>query len=514
MNVEQNVFISYAHIDDQPLTPGEKGWITRFHATLKAILSMRMGREAKIWRDEKLQGNDVFSDEIVAQFKKSAVLISVLTSRYLNSEWCTREAREFCQSAQQTGGLVIGNKSRVFKVIKSPVDSQQLLPSPMQDTLGYEFFTIKDGAPLEFDPAYGQEYAQLYNQNVARLAWEVAQLLKILKTEENASDSNDKNVKSALQVPSKPAIYLAECSYDRKQARGLIEGELKRLGYPVLPDKPLPADEGEYIAAVEGLLARCALSIHLVGESYGAVPDGPTAKSTTIHQNELAIARCRSGDLKRLIWLPQGTRSEQAPQQAFIEALHRDAQAQFGSDLIAGGIEELRAAIHATLGKIEQPEPKQPEHDAPAAKAAAEENTKLIYFIICDEKDRKASVPVRKLCKQLGFQVALPAFEGDASEVRKTNQQNLASCDAVVLFYGAGDEAWKRTIDNELKKMAGYRSGKPPPSIYTYLAEPRTSDKEDLIDMEEPGLINGLGGFEETAIAKSIQAVIGAGATS
>jgi hypothetical protein len=78
MNFEQNLFISYAHIDDQPLTPGEKGWITRFHATLKAILSMRMGREAKIWRDEKLQGNDVFSDEIVAQFKKSAALISII----------------------------------------------------------------------------------------------------------------------------------------------------------------------------------------------------------------------------------------------------------------------------------------------------------------------------------------------------------------------------------------------------------------------------------------------------
>jgi len=80
---------------------------------------MRMGREAKIWRDEKLQGNDVFSNEIVAQFKQSAVLVSVVTSRYLNSEWCTREAREFCESAQQTGGLVVGNKSRVFKVIKT-----------------------------------------------------------------------------------------------------------------------------------------------------------------------------------------------------------------------------------------------------------------------------------------------------------------------------------------------------------------------------------------------------------
>jgi hypothetical protein len=507
MNFEQNLFISYAHIDDQPLTPGEKGWITRFHATLKAILSMRLGREVKIWRDEKLRGNDIFSNEIVAQFKQSAVLVSIVTSRYLNSEWCTREAHEFCDCAQQTGGLAVGNKSRVFKVIKTPVDNQDQLPAPMKGLLGYEFFTVKDGAPLEFDSAYGQEYAQLYNQNVAKLAWEVAQLLKALDAGTGTSD-RDKNADSAPQVASKSSVYLAECSYDRKQARELLDGELRRLGYPVLPDKQLPADETEYAAAVEGMLARCALSIHLVGESYGAVPDGPTAKSVGMHQNELAVARCKSGGLKRLIWLPQGTRSDHPSQQAFIEALHHDAQAQFGADLIAGDIEELRAAIHTTLKKIEQPEPKQPERDDMETPTAAGESGKLIY-LICDEKDRKASVPLRKLCKQLGFEVALPAFEGDASQVRKTNQQLLASCDAVFLFYGAGDEAWKRAIDNELKKMAGYRGGKPMPPIYTYLAEPKTSDKEDLIDMEEPGLIDGLAGFAETAIAKTIQGKTG-----
>jgi len=187
----------------------------------------------------------------------------------------------------------------------------------------------------------------------------------------------------------------------------------------------------------------------------------------------------------------------------------------------------------ATLAKIEQPEQKQPEHP-PAAKAAAGESTKLIYVIICDEKDRKASAPLRNWCRRNGFEVALAAFEGVsqqtpqysdmsgdsladalynkyAPEVRKTHQQNLASCHGVLLWYGAGDEvwydAWRRTILHELKKMAGYRGGKSPPAVCTYLAEPRTMDKEDLIDMEEPGLINGLEGFEETAIAKSTHAI-------
>jgi hypothetical protein len=512
MNFDQHLFISYAHIDDQPLTPGEQGWITRFHATLDALLSMRLGRKAKIWRDAKLQGNDIFSNEIVAQFKQSAVLVSILTSRYLSSEWCTREAREFCQGAQQTGGLVVDNKSRVFKVIKTPVDTQESLPALMKDLLGYEFFTIKEGAPLEFDPAYGQEYAQLYNQKVAKLAWDVSQLLKTLEAERSASDSNGNNVHSEPQAPSKPAVYLAECGYDRKQARELIDGELKHLGYTVLPDKPLPADEAEYVAAVDGLLARCALSIHLVGERYGAVPDGPTAKSTSMLQNELAVARCKSGGLKRLIWLTKEARSEQPHQQAFIEALRQDAQAQLGADLIAGDIEELRSAMYATLKKIEQPQPQQLEHDATGTQGAAAEGRKLIY-LICDQKDRKASVPLRKLCRQLGFEVALSAFEGDASQVRKTNQQLLANCDAVFLFYGAGDEKWKGAIDNELKKMAGYRGGKALPAMYTYVAEPRTSDKDELIDAEEPGLIDGLSGLAEAAIVKSMQAVTAGGAT-
>ena len=90
---KSDVFISYAHIDNQPLTPEHQGWISRFHASLEALLSMRLGQTAKIWRDDKLQGNDVFCDEIVDQFAQCAVLVSVLTPRYLNSDWCTREIR-------------------------------------------------------------------------------------------------------------------------------------------------------------------------------------------------------------------------------------------------------------------------------------------------------------------------------------------------------------------------------------------------------------------------------------
>jgi hypothetical protein len=258
---------------------------------------------------------------------------------------------------------------------------------------------------------------------------------------------------------------------------------------------------------VERLLARCQLAVHLVGASYGAVPDGPGQRSVTVLQNDLAVKRSKSGALPRVIWLPEGTHSEQAPQQSFIEALHHDAEVQFGADLITGDIEALKTQIHATLKKLEEPESKQL-----AEQAAAANRAKLIY-LICNEKDRKATVPVRKFCRDHGFEVAIPSFEGDATAVREAHQHLLTTCDAVLLFYGAGDEAWKRTIDNDLKKMPGYRGSRPLLANYTYLAAPKTTDKEDLIDMEEPNLINALESFSEAEMGALMEAMKPRGAT-
>jgi hypothetical protein len=481
---EKDVFISYAHIDNEPLTPEQKGWISRFHSSLEAMLSMRLGQKAKIWRDDKLRGNDVFADEIVDQFARTAILVSILTPRYLNSDWCTREVCEFCERAKQSGGVIVDNKSRVFKVVKTPVDTQESLPSAVKDVRGYEFFIVEDGTPLELDPVYGEKFSQDYNRKIVTLAHHISLLLKRLQTQPERGSSD----------ATKPTIYLAECSYDRKETREILEGALRRHGYAILPDQQLPRDEPDYIAAVERLLARCALSVHLVGASYGAVPDGPSQKSVVMLQNELAARRSKSCGLPRVIWLPEGTNGAlSTPQQAFIDALQRDAEAQVGADLVAGDAEALKGSIYAAIKKLEKLPPPPP----PCG-------SKLIY-LICDERDRSATAPVRKYLRSQGFEVTLPAFEGDATAVREAHRQLASTCDAVILFYGAGDEAWKRTFDSELKKMPGYREGKPLLAKYTYLGDPKTSDKEDLIDMEEPHLINGLGGFSEAMMTEFVR---------
>ncbi len=219
MRFTKHLFISYAHIDNLPLSPEQQGWITRFHASLEALLSMRMGDKAQIWRDEKLQGNDVFTDEIVDQFMHTAVLVSVLTPRYLKSTWCNKEVSEFCKSAEQNGGIVVENKARIFKVLKTPVDTEEPLPPVMKDLLGYDFFTFEDETPLELDPAFGEKFAQDFNRKVGKLAWDISQLLKKLETDTGETSLDE-------QTKTKGTIYLAECSYDLKECREILEGDL------------------------------------------------------------------------------------------------------------------------------------------------------------------------------------------------------------------------------------------------------------------------------------------------
>jgi len=508
---DKDLFISYAHIDNLPLTANEEGWISRFHVSLNALLSMRLGKRARIWRDDKLQGNDVFADEIVDQFGRTAVLLSVLSPRYLKSRWCTREVTEFCARAEAGGGIVVSNKARVFKVLKTPVASEEPLPPLMKSLLGYEFFTLEDGTPMELDARYGDKYAQDFNRKVNKLAYEIAQLLDALE-DAGTSDAVSESVPlggSATATPTEvdlgrtagSCIYLAECSFDLKEDRERLQTELTRLGHTVMPDRHLPRDEAGYVAEVEALLARAELAIHPIGAYGGAVPDGPGRTPVPELQNELAAARSDAHGLERLIWLPHGTGAEGARQRAFVARLQEDDSAQRGADLVAGSMESLKRAVFDVLERKRQT-PEASLHEP----APAEDGSSLVH-LLCTSDDRKGTVPLRRFLRTRGIEVTLPAFEGEAAEVRAANQRLLARCDAVILYYGRGDEAWKRTIDTELKKLPVFRTRGDLPPVHTYLAAPGSHDKDDLIDMGEVNLVDGLDGLVEARMSAILESV-------
>jgi hypothetical protein len=198
-----------------------------------------------------------------------------------------------------------------------------------------------------------------------------------------------------------------------------------------------------------------------------------------------------------VIWLPAATVSQQREHQQFIEALHGDAEAQFGADLITGDVETLKGAVHAALAASVK-KPISPFTEGAAARAP------LIY-LICEKRDRTDTLPLRKYLREQGFEVEIPIFEGNAAAVRQANNELLDGCDAVLIWYGAGDEFWRRTVVNDVRKLRSSRSDRPLQLCYTYLAGPLTDDKDELLKLEDH-MIDGLLGFSEIAIRPFLNA--------
>ena len=486
MIYEQDAFISYAHIDNEPIAAGQKGWVTQFHATLQTMLSQRLGERARIWRDDKLDGNDIFADEIVEQFNRTALLVSILSPRYLRSEWCTRELQEFCAAVERGGRLGATNKSWVFKVVKTPVDPGTPLPVPMQATLGYEFFEEDGGAPRELDPAFGDWARQEFLSRISRLAWSLAQSLQQLRAAAAAAAA-DATAPAGAAAPlqfARPAVYLAHCGRDLAEVREQLATELRMHGHEVLPTQPLPQTEELLVPEVDALLARCAVAVHLVGRSVGPVPDGPSGRSLAMLQNDCAARRCEHSELRRIIWLPAGVSGERPEQQAFIDALLRDAALQRGADLLRGDVEALKSTLHRALKPADPP-------SAVRIAMPRAPGQRRVHVLMC-ETDRTASVPLLKRLRAQGLQVSIPVFVGDAAALRKANAELTAECDGLILFYGAGDEVWKFHQQSELRKQAALRGAAPGTAEWTWLAAPLSADKELLQLLGDAHLLDGL----------------------
>jgi len=468
MDFDLDVFVSYAHLDNA--APGEqsKGWVARLHETLEWRLAQLLGKPPRIWRDPKLHGDDVFEAAIVDRVHSTAVLVSVVSPRYVHSEWTTRELQEFCRAAEQQRGVLLHDKSRVFKVLKTPVPLDQQIP-PLCSVLGYEFFRLdpETGNFREFDEQFGSEYRQKFLMKLDDLAQDLSQTLTRMLDTSGA-------IQPPLGVGAESTVYLAISTLDLHDQCEAIRRELQQHGYAVLPVRPLPLTSAELEAAVREDLARCSMSIHLVGKRFSLTPEGGVASLAEI-QNELAVERAEQGGFTRLVWIPPDLQVDDPRQQQVIDGLRADSRAANASDLLETPLEQLRAVIHAALerGRAAKAPASVPHQDS----ATATTDVPNVYLLY-DQRDSDAVVPCANFLFDQNLEVIQPVFTGDETEVREYHEENLRNADCVVIVFGAASELWVRRKLTELHKIAGYGRTKPAPSVVVCVLAPTSQEKE------------------------------------
>ena len=508
MKFDKDVFISYAHLDDKPLDEGTKGWITDFHKLLQTRLEQTIGHELNIWRDERLTGNEVFAPEIVAQFPKMKVMVSIITPRYVNSEWCKRELDEFYKAAARNGGVSIENKSRIFKVVKTPIDKDVIesLPSELHkifdEILDYKFY-IQEAATGRFkelgrgnwiDNSMQREFMNKLDDVVQ----DIANLIKKIDKSENTQEVKRK-------------IYLAETTYDLQSYRDNLVRELQEAGFMVLPSKNLSYVIDRFITDVEGFMDQSVLSLHLISATNYAVQPEGSDRSTVILQNEIAARKSAVSNLNRLIWIPPVTAEASTNQKmiglqkAFVEQLKHNTEYQKGADILEGSLEEFKQAIFDTIKRMDaeelasrearEREAKPVEGKTAVPDAIAGSREPRLVYLICDQRDLDNTRLLEDLMADNGHDVLLPLFDGDQAQLRQVHLDNLKICDAVVIYYGAGNYRWAASMKSDLLRLPALGRSKPLIEKAVYVSGPADKDKETF-KANDYILLNGLAGFD------------------
>lgn len=356
---DYDVFISYAHLDNQPRTTEESGWVDTFKEKLQWKLGRLLGnKELKIWKDDSLFGNEDFSDAIHDALGKSHVFICVMSPTYLTSHWCGRELDKFIQGANLEAKLRLGNKFRIFKVEQLDVPREDQ-PEILQRATAYPFFDADPPRNMLSEYWPTKEDFRYWKQ-LDRLAKELAIFLKEMK----ASDQKKRVDLSKLDLPqdasakSGPVVYLAPVTPDLEDEWQILKAELVNRGVSVVPQPPLPNKAVELECVVAEAMQQASLSIHMFGEYFDRVIGDP--RSMSLIQYEMAADVLADGDKRseRLVWIPEDIDREKLRdnQRKLVEAIEHQPDGQLATDVLRTGFEEFKEAV---LDKIPQPKPVQ-----------------------------------------------------------------------------------------------------------------------------------------------------------
>ena len=468
VSTANDLFISYAHIDDLPISEDQKGWITEFHRILENRLAQLMGEKPKIWRDQKLSGSDIFDDQIVDQFRNTKLMVSVLSPRYIKSEWCNKEITEFYRNAEESGGIAIAGKSRVLKVVKTPYDPDDVQPELRRvfgSVLGFNFYDFDDnsGKVVEYNEAFGKEARQNYFSRIYDLAYEICEILK------KSGPGGACDAPAVVLQEGAKTVYLATVTGDRSEERENIARDLRERGHVILPDRQLPMNAAEVESKVGQFMERADVAIHLLGSSYGMIPEAGD-RSIIETQIKLSAVETAKRGVERLVWLPNELQDVEEKQTDFVERLRVDPATYQKTDFVEGTFEIFKGLVvdHFVEQKSRVDTPVQDEFG---------EGPRVVYLMAPPDDEGKIE-PIEDYLFDHGLEVVIPVFAGTEAEVSEAHMENLRICDSVLIYFGSATRQWVNMKLNNMIKASGQGRTLPIREKAILVAPPDSRHKE------------------------------------
>jgi TIR domain len=423
-----DIFISYAHMDNEKLSGQTYGWIERFYKDLNLMLLRRIGQMDAIrfwWDNKKLDGSKLFDQSIEEGIRQSAILVCLISPGYLGSSYCKKELELFYKKAQQEAiGLKVGDRSRILNVLLNNIPYTQW-PNELSGTTGFPFHDSSEkedwGDPLDIGGA--QIRSQLQDLRDA-----LVQLMNDFPKEE-APLLIKEEPKKEEEKEERFTIYVGEVADTLRTTRKRTIIELEKSGYKVIGGIPPPDGAAAHEKLVKEKLEKADLSVHLLDQYPGREIVDAEEIWYPQKQTELGLQFAKS----KLIWVPAEldlASVEEEKYKLFLEGLEQGKQSVKTYEYIRGIKSTVTQEIIDFAGQLRLQQQQQPAKE------------KISVLLDTHYNDQLYALDLSRTLLENEIQPFINPQEDDPRKNINILSDRIRQVNKLIFFYGKVSKDW------------------------------------------------------------------------
>lgn len=486
-----DIFISYAHVDDEAVSEFGQEWVTDTVRCLKTELARKLGRNDaySLWVDHDLLRSHRVTPQILDRVRQSAVLVVMLSPGYIASDWCRQEREAFFAARRDE------DAHNVFVVEIDQVDDFDR-PADLADFSPFRFWakSPRGGAARQFGWPRLQSDDHEYYGAVKDLAQAIADELRRLKRAQPNGQNASATPRTATSPPVPPVaapisgrngcVYLAQVTDDLDNERNNVRRFLEQADIRVVPTGWYPLEATAFKTAAAADIAKADLFVQLLSNVAGKLPpDLPQGYLQCQLQLALDVGKpvmqWHSPMLDRNGIADDGLR-------ALLERPTVDVEP----------IEDFKQAIQQRLKEIRNP-------------AQPRRHSNAFIFVDMDSSDRPLAEHLCDILERHGAGYMLPPETQDPGDYRRGLEDYLSHCNALMVIYGSSTANWVCSHLRECHKALVNRP-QPPRGLALLQGPPAPKDRlpvrlpnMEVLDcqngIDEAAIARFLGGLEEHA---------------
>ena len=503
---ENDLFISYAHNDNEPSLSGEQ-WVSEFVRLLERALKQLLGdrQDLTIFYDNRrLQSNHEL-ERLRKEVRQTAVFISVCSPSYASGEWTRAELETFVE--------IMDDDERLFAVEYLPLNEGETHPPPLDKRVPISWHKARGETGVRI-PVFPKRDAESYEQLLLDLAVQIKnQLLKMSKSSQREviASAMPATTLSGVDIDqSLRKVLLAQPTDDLEEDlnRVRVRQHLEQFGIDVYPKRSYPTDGDAFRAAVEADLEVCDVFVQLVTKTPARVlPDLPSGYS--LSQYELARAAAddaANADRKIKIlqwWSPEvdlsgfkvdlGELCEAALDVERQARLAQHLKLLNSPDLVVTSLQTFKDSVVDACQPVEKPKP---------APAPGEETGPPEVFVKADPEDEDVAAVIFEALSDAGVDVIVYMDDEDDPDAAATIQERYEHSDGIFIIYGHADQKSVLGHINRLKKIlpgrdkpplvAFFDAPPPPPEKKKFMISLRGWEQVDCRDGLDPAMLHSI----------------------